>query len=67
MAPILSESALKIGRTGGEVVEVNLLLPVGRAEALIDLARRRRESVGQLLRRWIDEALTAEAVDARPF
>jgi hypothetical protein len=65
VAPIVSESAVKIGMTGGEVVEINLLLPVRRAEALIDLSRRRRESVGQILRQLIDRALTAEALAER--
>ena len=44
----------------GAVVEIALLLPVNRAEALVELAHRRRQTVGQLLRRLIDRAL-AEA------
>jgi hypothetical protein len=44
----------------GAVVEIGLLLPVSRTEALLALAHRRRQSVGQLLRHLIDRAL-AEA------
>jgi hypothetical protein len=45
----------------GEVVEVALLLPKRRADALVDLARRRRQSVGQLLRTLIEREVAAEA------
>lgn len=43
-----------------EVVELALLLPASRAEALLDLSRRRRESVAQTLRALIDRALASE-------
>lgn len=43
------------------IVEISLLLPTERAEALLALARRRRESVGQILRQMIDIALTGES------
>jgi uncharacterized protein with PIN domain len=43
-----------------EVVQISLLLPASRAEALVALSRRTSQSVGQILRRLIDEALAAE-------
>ncbi|HWE35526.1 MAG TPA: hypothetical protein VG406_03060 [Isosphaeraceae bacterium] len=43
-----------------EMVELALLLPASRAEALLDLSRQRRESVAQTLRALIDRALAAE-------
>ena len=42
-----------------DVVEVALLLPAHRAEALVALSRQRRESVGQILRGLIDRALAS--------
>lgn len=42
------------------VVEVALLLPANRMAALVALSRRKRQSVGQLLRGLIDEALAVE-------
>ena len=44
----------------GEMVEIALLLPAKRAEALVALSRRRHETVGQILRALIDRALCAE-------
>ena len=44
----------------GDVVEINLLLPARRIDALMALSRRRHESVGQVLRHLIDRALNAE-------
>jgi len=44
----------------GEVVEVPLLLTTQRAEALVALSRQRRQSVGQILRHLIDQALAEE-------
>lgn len=46
--------------SASDVVEIALLLPTKRAEALIDLSRRRRQSVGQILRQLIDGALAEE-------
>jgi hypothetical protein len=46
--------------TLGEVVEIALLLPASRAEALVALSRRRRQSVGQILRQLIDGALAGD-------
>ena len=44
----------------GEIVEVALLLPKRRADDLIDLAKRRRQSVGQILRTLIEREVLAE-------
>lgn len=58
MASFQSFSATKSGMSArGDVVEIGLLLPVNRAEALIELARQRQESVAQILRSLIDRAL----------
>lgn len=46
--------------SAADVVELALLLPAKRAEALIDLSRRRRQSVGQILRQLIDDALAED-------
>lgn len=40
-----------------DVVEIGVLLPAARARALMDLSRRRREPVGQILRGLIECAL----------
>ena len=49
-------------RLADEVVEIGLFLPAHRAEALIALSRRRKQSVGQILRGLIDGAIAgAEA------
>ena len=48
------------GGSSGEVVEIALLLPTQRVEALVALAEKRRQSVGQILRRLIDRALAAD-------
>ena len=57
------QDASKPGRAArDEVVEVPLLLPPGRMQGLITLSRRRGESIGQILRRLIDEALAAEGI-----
>lgn len=54
----LGGDAIGAGKRSAEaVVEIPLLLPAARVEALLDLARERHESVGQLLRGWIDRAL----------
>ncbi len=44
----------------GDVVEIGLLLPANWADALVELSKSRRQSVGQLLRSLIDRALTDE-------
>jgi hypothetical protein len=58
MAPIRSLTATKPGiPPHGEVVEIGLLLPASRADALVELSRRRQQSVAQILRNLIDRAL----------
>lgn len=42
-----------------DVVEVGILLPANRAADLIQVARSRRESVGHLIRRLIDQELAS--------
>jgi hypothetical protein len=61
MAPTQGIAANPFG-TGkrDEVVEIPLLLPASRIEALLDLSRRRHQSVAQILRSMIDRALAAE-------
>ena len=60
MAPKVGSDALSLGMgRRDDVVEVALLLPAQRAEALVALARKRRESVGQILRTLIDRALAS--------
>jgi len=49
----------------GDVVEIGLLLTANRADALVELSRRRQQSVSQLLRGLIDHALIDEAA-SRP-
>ena len=39
-----------------DIVEIGLLLPTDWAQALIELAQKRQESVGQLLRAFIGRA-----------
>ncbi|WP_435005982.1 hypothetical protein P12x_003689 [Tundrisphaera lichenicola] len=43
------------------VVEIGLLLPSNRADALMKLAKERQETVGQILRKLIDRELTEPA------
>jgi hypothetical protein len=64
MATFQGVSATKNGMaTYGDVVEIGLLLPVNRAAALVELSRRRHQSVAQILRSLIDGALNSEAND----
>jgi hypothetical protein len=42
-----------------EFVEISLLVPTSRVEALLDLSRRSHQSVAQILRSLIDRALDA--------
>jgi hypothetical protein len=52
------KAAENLGRDDdAAVIEIPLLLPADRAEALVALSRSRRESVGQILRQMIDHAL----------
>ena len=58
MAPSDGMTATKRGiATPGDVVEIGLLLPASWADALLEMSRRRRQSVGQILRGLIDRAL----------
>ena len=53
-----SRSANKLGMmASGEVVEIGLLLPASWADALVEMSKRRRQSVGQILRGMIDRGL----------
>ena len=45
--------------TAEDVVEIGILLPANRAADLIQVARSRRESVGHLIRRLIDQELAS--------
>jgi hypothetical protein len=61
MPPVSRIEARSLFKDGaGEVVEIPLLLPTARAEALVALSRKRQQSVGQILRQLIDRALMAE-------
>lgn len=57
-------TALRSGTTSSpaaaEVIEIGLLLPAQQAQALMELSRRRKQSVGQVLRGLIDAALHNE-------
>jgi hypothetical protein len=58
MAPIQSISANRIGTGESKgFVEIALLVPANRMDALLDLSVQRQQSVGQLLRQLIDRAL----------
>jgi hypothetical protein len=46
-------------RTGDEIVEISLLLPASRVDDLVELARRRGQTVARLLRVLIDDAVHA--------
>ncbi len=48
---------VNLGKPLDEFVEIGLLLPKNRAAALLQLARTRHETVGQVLRRLVDQAL----------
>src|SRR5262245_39015817 len=59
MAPIPCTYASKSGITDDrEVVEIKLLLPASWANALIEMSKRRQQTVGQILRSIIRRALT---------
>lgn len=58
MASIPGTSASKSGMIRyGDVVEIGLLLPANWAEALVELSKRKEQSVGQILRGMIDRGL----------
>jgi hypothetical protein len=43
--------------SAADIVEIGLLLPQSRVHALIELSRKKQQSVGQLLRGLIERAL----------
>jgi hypothetical protein len=61
MTPITSAPSAPLFKNGSEeIVEISLLLPTNRAEALVALSIRRQQSVAQILRQLIDRALAGE-------
>ena len=58
-AASVSDLVPSLALTGSrdDVVEIGLLLPAHWAIALVELSKQRRESVGQLLRALIGQAL----------
>jgi hypothetical protein len=65
MSPFGGSPAQTIGRSGaGDVVEVGLLLPAAWADALLEMSKRRRESVGQILRSMIDRGIMDDRTSA---
>jgi hypothetical protein len=48
----------------GGVVEINLLLPAQWAQQLMELSRRRQQSVGQIVRSMIGQALREDAAQS---
>lgn len=66
MAAFQGLSASKTGTLpAGEVVEIGLLLPANRADALVELSKRRHQSVAQILRGLIDRALHDDELASR--
>jgi hypothetical protein len=64
MAAFQSKSAFQGGKVpASDVVEIGLLLPTSRVNALIELSRKKQQSVAQLLRDLIDQALLAQDAD----
>lgn len=58
MAAFQSISAFQSGMTAPtDVVEIGLLLPTNRINALIALSKKKQQSVAQILRGLIDRAL----------
>jgi hypothetical protein len=58
MAPYQSTSAPEFSTSSPpDVIEVGLLLTAGRVNALIELSRKKRQSVSQILRGLIDREL----------
>jgi hypothetical protein len=57
-APVFDLNASLSGNSSpSNVVEINLLLPTDWAVALVELAKKRDQSVGELLRMYIGHAL----------
>jgi hypothetical protein len=58
MIPSDGTIAKKMGMAvGGDVVEIGLLLPASWADALLEMSKRRGQSIAQILRGMIDRAL----------
>ena len=61
MAPLEGTIANFVGTgSAGDVVEIGLLLPASWAADLLQMSKRRHQSVGQLLRSIIDRELVAD-------
>jgi hypothetical protein len=57
-APMFGGAASNVGGGGqGDVVEISLLLPSQWANDLVELSRERHQSVAQILRSMIGQAL----------
>ena len=59
----IGDTAVSHGGSAGSdgVVEINLLLPEQWAHDLMELSRQRRQSVGQIIRSMIGQALHDDA------
>ncbi|MFO0960344.1 MAG: hypothetical protein U0800_23395 [Isosphaeraceae bacterium] len=63
-AASMSNPVSSFGLTANDdVVEIGLLLPVAKVRALMELARRRRQPVAEILRTLIGQALDQEGGD----
>ncbi len=63
MASIQGTTAPPIGsHESGDVVEIGLLLPTSWADALLEMSKRRRQSIGQILRTMIDRGLMDDSM-----
>jgi hypothetical protein len=61
MASIQSTAATRFGKSASdEFVEIALLVPTNRVEALVDLSRRRHQTIAQILRSLIDRELAEQ-------
>jgi hypothetical protein len=56
----IAPSPINLGKPLDEFVEIGLLLPKNRAAALLQLARDRHQTVGQILRQLVDRALVQD-------
>jgi hypothetical protein len=56
-------ASVNLGKPLDEFVEIGLLLPRNRAAALLQLARDRHETVGQILRKLVDRAIAQDGLD----
>ena len=58
-----TSAPVNLGKPLDEFVEIGLLLPKNRAAALLQLARDRHETVGQILRKLVDRAIAHDGLD----